>query len=205
MYQTEQEEFWAGEFGNEYLKRNTSMKRVAVQMAFFSRVLARTSGIKTVLELGANTGVNLAALGGLLPELKMQAVEINENAARECEKLPNVDVYVGSAFDYEVEEKAYDLTFTRGVLIHINPEKLPVMYEKLYQGSRRYILIAEYYNPSPVEVGYRGNDGRLFKRDFAGEFMDRYADVQLLDYGFSYHRDPVFPCDDITWFLMEKR
>lgn len=69
----------------------------------------------------------------------------------------------------------------------------------------RYILIAEYYNPVPVEVSYRGNSGKLFKRDFAGEMLDRYSDLQLLDYGFSYRRDPQFPTDDINWFLLEKR
>jgi spore coat polysaccharide biosynthesis protein SpsF len=56
-----------------------------------------------------------------------------------------------------------------------------------------------------VEVPYRGNSGKLFKRDFAGEMLDRYSDLQLLDYGFGYHRDPQFPVDDITWFLLEKR
>jgi hypothetical protein len=29
--------------------------------------------------------------------------------------------------------------------------------------------------------------------------------MHLCDYGFVYHRDPLFPQDDITWFLMEKR
>ena len=29
--------------------------------------------------------------------------------------------------------------------------------------------------------------------------------LPLIDYGFSYHRDPVFPQDDITWFLMERK
>jgi len=28
--------------------------------------------------------------------------------------------------------------------------------------------------------------------------------MQLVDYGFAYRRDPNFPQDDITWFLMEK-
>lgn len=35
--------------------------------------------------------------------------------------------------------------------------------------------------------------------------MDKYKDVQLVDYGFSYHRDSNFPQDDITWFLMERK
>jgi spore coat polysaccharide biosynthesis protein SpsF len=39
----------------------------------------------------------------------------------------------------------------------------------------------------------------------AGEMMERYPDLALVDYGFLYHKDPVFPQDDITWFLMEKR
>lgn len=66
-------------------------------------------------------------------------------------------------------------------------------------------LIAEYYDPSPVEVSYHGHSGKLFKRDFAGEMLDRYSDLQRLDYGFTYHRDPQFPADDVTWFLLEKR
>ena len=66
------------------------------------------------------------------------------------------------------------------------------------------MLICEYYNPSPVSIEYRGHSDRLFKRDFAGEIMDRFTDVQLVDYGFAYHRDISFPQDDCTWFLLEK-
>ena len=34
--------------------------------------------------------------------------------------------------------------------------------------------------------------------------MDRHPSLSLIDYGFAYRRDPTFPQDDITWFLMEK-
>ena len=64
--------------------------------------------------------------------------------------------------------------------------------------------VAEYYNPSPVELPYRGHEGKLFKRDFAGELMDRHSTLTLVDYGFAYHRDNCFPQDDLTWFLLEK-
>ena len=53
--------------------------------------------------------------------------------------------------------------------------------------------------------GFWGGVKGLFKRDFAGEIMDRHPQLQLVDYGFAYRRDPNFPQDDITWFLMEKR
>ena len=97
-----------------------------------------------------------------------------------------------------------DLALIKGVLIHIAPDHLPAVYQKLYEASRRYILIAEYYNPTPVSVPYRGHTDRLFKRDFAGEMLDRYSDLELIDYGFVYRRDPIFPQDDMTWFLLKR-
>jgi len=90
------------------------------------------------------------------------------------------------------------------VLIHINPERLDDVYTRLYNFSDKYICIAEYYNPTPVTISYRGHDNRLFKRDFAGELMNKYPDLELMDYGFLYQNDPIFPQDDITWFLMKK-
>ena len=204
QYETEQENFWSGQFGDEYVERNRSGALLAVKTAFFARALARSSGIHTALELGANIGLNEIALQRLFPEIQMDVVEINEKAAEECRKIKNVNVFQGSIFDFK-SDKTYDLTFTAGVLIHINPERLPDVYRSLYTHSGKYVLVYEYYNPTPVEVPYRGNADRLFKRDFAGELMDAYPDLRLVDYGFVYHRDPNFPADDSTWFLMEKR
>lgn len=79
-----------------------------------------------------------------------------------------------------------------------------VVYDKLFESSKRYVLLCEYYNPSPVSIPYRGHVDRLFKRDFAGELMSKYPILQLVDYGFVYHGDSLFPQDDITWFLLEK-
>jgi len=124
-------------------------------------------------------------------------VELQQN-------LPQVQLYHQSILNF-VPEQTFDLVLIKGVLIHINPDKLPQVYDILYQSSQRYICISEYYNPSPVTIPYRGHSDKLFKRDFAGEMLDRYSDLQLVDYGFNYHRDLHFPQDDTTWFLLEKR
>jgi hypothetical protein len=58
--------------------------------------------------------------------------------------------------------------------------------------------------PTPTEVPYRGHSQRLFKRDFAGELMDRHPDLELVDHGFAWRRARL-PQDDINWFLLEKR
>lgn len=201
---TSEEKFWKGEFGDDYISRNGGVEVLAAKITAFTYYLKYASNIKSVLELGGNIGMNEKALSIIMPGLTMDVVEINDKAAKECETIPNVTVYNQSIFDLELN-KAYDLTFTSGVLIHINPDMLSVVYDKLYQYSRKYILVAEYYNPTPVEVTYHGNEGKLYKRDFAGEILDRYKDLSLIDYGFIYGRAISHPVeDDITYFLMQK-
>lgn len=202
-FRTEQEAFWAGDFGNEYSRRNTGENIVASNTALFARIFSSMPRPTSVLELGSNIGLNLRALRTLLPEAEIEAVEINEFAAAQAATVPNVRVHNASLLDF-APPRTYDLTFTKGVLIHINPEQLPAAYETLYRASSAYVLVAEYYNPSPTEVPYRGHTERLFKRDFAGDLMERYPDLQLVDYGFVYRRDRVFPQDDVTWFLLRR-
>jgi len=204
-YKTDQEQFWAGEFGTEYIQRNRSQHLLASNLNFFTIALHSASRINTCIEFGANIGMNLKALKLLYPDLQMHGIEINDDASKELTQTLGVNnVFAGSIFDYPAEKK-FDLVLIKGVLIHINPNKLDDVYEKLVQSVDRYLLLVEYYNPSPVSIPYRGHSDRLFKRDFAGEIIDKYPEVQLIDYGFIYHRDPVFPQDDITWFLMEKK
>jgi pseudaminic acid biosynthesis-associated methylase len=203
-FTTPQEEFWAGEFGADYIGRNNSPQLLASKLNFFSAALKQAGPVTSCLEFGANIGMNLKALQLLYPDMHRQAVEINPDAAKQLKNLIGENnVFEGSIFDYPVAGKV-DLALIKGVLIHINPDMLDNVYEKLYQASKRLILISEYYNPTPVSIPYRGHEDRLFKRDFAGEMLDKYPDLKLVDYGFSYRRDPAFVGDDGTWFLLQK-
>lgn len=204
-YKTEQENFWATEFGKEYLNRNNSEKLLASNLSFFSKCLKQTSDLKSCIEIGANIGMNIKALKLLFPSMDFHAVEINSDAAKILsETLPSKNITNDSILNYETNNK-WDLVLSKGVLIHINPEKINQVYSKLYSLSNRYILLGEYYNPTPVEITYRGHSDRLYKRDFAGEMMDLYPDLVLLDYGFVYKKDRNFSQDDITWFILEKK
>jgi len=203
---TEQEQFWAGDFGNEYTDRNTGEDLLASNLALFSKILAHTAGIRSVIEFGANIGMNLKAIQTLVPGIECSGIEINTKAAGHLRRIPGIQhVYEQSVFDYRPDYER-DLSLIKTVLIHINPEKLKHVYELLYTSSKRYICVAEYYSPVPVMIPYRGNSDKLFKRDFAGELMDTYKDLRLIDYGFAYRRDAYYGkmYDDINWFLMEK-
>ena len=204
-YTTDQEAFWAGDFGSDYISRNHGDALLASNLAFFSKALGQARRPETCIEFGANIGMNLKALRLLYPALACHGIEINADAAAELGALIGGDnVTHGSILDFDVASPC-DLALIKGVLIHLNPDILPQVYDKLVAATSRYLLVAEYYNPAPVAIPYRGYNDRLFKRDFAGEIMERHPEMALVDYGFAYRRDPVFPQDDITWFLMEKQ
>lgn len=218
---------WAGKFGNAYQARNKADHKGRV--ALFREMLAwirqernvtiggaplRTVSalmIDRAIEFGAGRGHNLTALKTVAPAMVVDAVEINPDAVERLNLLKKRGriankVHHMSMLDYPVNPREpHDLAFTRGVLIHIPPELLPKAYDVLHGASKRWILIAEYFNPTPMQIpDYHGKIDRLWKRDFAGEMMARHPDLKLRSYGFAYHGDPVQPQDDLTWFLMEK-
>lgn len=204
-FRTEQEKFWAGEFGTEYMQRNQGDLLLASNLDFFAKALRSARGMKTCIEFGANIGMNLKALKLLHPAQEQFGIEINAGAAEElAQVIPAANVRHDSILDFN-PDRTWELALIKGVLIHINPEMLPQVYDKLVAATGKYLLVAEYYNPAPVAISYRGHTDRLFKRDFAGEIMTLHPQLELVDYGFAYRRDPNFPQDDITWFLMEKR
>ena len=203
-FTTSQEEFWAGEFGSGYISRNNSKEITKSNVVFFSNILTASTKIDSVLELGCNVGLNLDALSLIDSSISLSGVELNQEAANIAVNKKVATIYQQTIVEPFDLEATYDLTFTKTVLIHINPDKLPVVYENLVKHSKRYILICEYYNPTPVVINYRGHSDKLFKRDFAGELISQHG-LKLVKYGFSYHRDKyLYHQDDATWFLLEK-
>jgi pseudaminic acid biosynthesis-associated methylase len=203
-FKTDQERFWAGKFGDDYIARNASAALLGSNISFLARMLSRCAGAKSLIEFGANIGMNLRAIRTLLPDVELDAIEINEAAVKELRAWGGANqIHHGSILNFR-PDRTWDIVLIKGVLIHINPDFLPLVYESLFHSSNRYILVVEYYNPTPVEVIYRGHAGKLFKRDFAGELLDKYPSLCVVDYGFVWRRDPVFPQDDATWFVLEK-
>ena len=202
-FKTDQETFWAGEFGNQYINRNASAYLIASNIHLFSKILSNAETVRSVIEFGPNIGLNLLAIRSLIPDIELSGIEINSKAYNELKDIPGLKGYNTSILDFNTDYKR-DLVLAKGILIHINPNELQSIYKKMYEASSKYVCIAEYYNPTPVEVLYRGHAGRLFKRDFAGEMLDLFKDLKLINYGFVYKRDTLFPQDDVTWFLLKK-
>lgn len=202
-YSTVNEFFWSGEKGDEYFERNQGDELAASNLALFASVLHSLHKPASVIEFGAGDGLNLAALHQLLPGARLSGLEINTRAVERLKQLDFVEVEHQSVLDFE-SVKRYDMVLTKGFLIHFDEFLLPKVYDILHRSCSRYICLAEYYSPRPVSIRYRDTDGILFKRDFAGEMLDRFSDLRLVNYGFTYRRDSTFRHDDINWFVLER-
>jgi spore coat polysaccharide biosynthesis protein SpsF len=201
---TEQEIFWKETFGNNYIDRNNNNILFNSKKQLFRSILNNIDPIKSVIEFGANIGLNLKAIQEITEEtLDLTAIEINNEAAMQLKNNIVATLINNSIIGYK-PIKSYNFVLTMGLLIHLNPKYLDDVYDILYNSSSKYICIAEYYNRTPVSIDYRGERNKLFKRDFAGEMLNKYPDLKLINYGFVYHKDPNYPLDDITWFLLKK-
>ena len=203
IFKTKQEEFWVGDFGNEYSNRNQGDQLVNSNIYLFNQIFKTSLEIKSIVELGCNIGLNFKALKKINKNFELTGYEINKKALKEVTDLNLATVIEQSIIEPLPTNIQYDLSFTKGVLIHINPDNLHSAYENLYNLSKNYILVWEYYNVDPVTIDYRGHKKMMFKRDFAGEMIDKFK-LKLIDYGFIYKRDNYSPNDDAHWFLLKK-
>ena len=100
-FQTEQEEFWAGDFGTEYIHRNIGNQLIAPNLAFFSNALRCAQGISECIEFGSNIGINLRALQLLYPDQQQYAIEINQSAVTQLRTfIPLENVFPISILDF---------------------------------------------------------------------------------------------------------
>ena len=205
---SETESFWAGDFGDQYGQRNQGDKLIFNNVVLFRKALSPTfyTTPGRVIEFGANIGLNIAALRQVnaYAHCEFTGVEVNASAANRLSEAEVRAYHMSMLEPTEPWGGGYDLAISKGVLIHIPPQQLARAYGALYRASRRWIFLAEYHSPVPVEVEYRGHSGRLWKRDFAADMLDMFPGLEARNIGFAWSRDPVAPQDDLVWTLFEK-
>ena len=204
---TFQSSLWRSNFGDEYIERNpASVNNVQVAAMLWAQILRRVQGDRprTILEVGANVGINLRALRSLI-DAQLYAIEPNKTARErlaEQSLLPAANILDGLATSIGLPDASIDLVFTRGVLIHIHPNDLLASCREMHRVARRYIVSIEYFSANPEELTYRNQSNALFKRDFGAFWLDNFRDLRVLDYGFAWQR--LTGLDNLTWWMFEK-
>ena len=156
----------------EIPKRDLFSKNVVLLMLSKS-----IDSLASVIEFGPNIGANLIALH-TVPNLQSTGIEINKKAVKRVEKeSTEYRSYPMNQFWTVEITKEYELSLIKGSFNSSRSICPRFLFTQKHAASSKYILVAEYYSPVPVELDYRGNSGKLFKRDFAGEILEKYKDL----------------------------
>lgn len=196
-------ELWTGDFGTEYTRRNIKFgSTVDARRRVFEQILPKDC--RSVLEVGANCGDNLAAISQISP-CQLFAVEPNEEAREQLYhrlKLPIEHVRSDLAAKLSFTDAAADLAFTCGVLIHIPTDDLLASMRQIHRCAGRYIICGEYFAPSEEMIPYRGHDNALWRRDYGSLWLDNFPDLRCTQQFFAWKRTTGL--DNITFWVFEK-
>jgi pseudaminic acid biosynthesis-associated methylase len=191
------EALWGGEFGDAYIERNRAA--VTYRRPFWEAQLA-AHPVRSVLEVGCNTGANLKWLVG--GDRTVCGIDVNEQALAELSAvLPEAAAVRARARRLPFRDGSFDMVFTMGVLIHQPIEALEEVMAEIERCSNRYVLCAEYFAETVTEVPYRGINGALFKRDFGKLYLDMFPGLKQVDRG---HLTKADGWDDVTYWVFEK-
>lgn len=201
-----QTKFWKSAAGDDYATRNGfDFESLYARLRMWEKIWSHIDRDppRSILEVGANIGLNLRALEGITGAQRF-ATEPNESARVQLELSGIAErVTADTADKLSFEDNSAELVFTSGVLIHVHPDKLLQSCQEIHRVSSRYILSIEYFSDKPEEIEYRGQKGLLWKRDFGSFWMDSFPELRLISYGFEWK--PVTKLDNLTWWLFEKR
>lgn len=193
------EQLWSGDFGDAYTDRNQAAG--ARRNRFWAALLDEFPA-KRVLEVGCNLGANLRWIAMRVPPTRVYGVDVNGKALRELRRaLPAVNAVWSRARSLPFRDRAFEMVFTMGVLIHQLPETLPIIMGEIVRCTDRFVLCGEYYAPEPTEVPYRGQSGALFKRDFGGLYQQLFPELRLRKQGFLSRLEGW---DDVTYWVFER-
>lgn len=156
-----QEQFWSGQFGDEYTARNRVDWRARIP--FWKSMLDET-GARSVYEFGCNAGWNLSAIRRCYPDVAVYGTDLNDNARGQA-KVAGIPVG-------DRTKRRYELVVTVGVLIHVAPDSLESVMDHLLHASSDYVLAVEYSAAQEEEVTYRGHAERLWRRPYGKLYMD---------------------------------
>ena len=204
LAETPQLSLWSGAFGDDYVARNEATPpNIQTLTRMWARMLSPLRPKPgTILEVGANIGLNLRAIRRL-SDASITAVEPNAAARARLAADKVADVVVeGSASTLPFADDSFGLVFTAGVLIHIHPDHLAVGMREMHRVASRHILCVEYFSTHPREIVYRGNAGALFTCDFGKRWMEAEPGLRLVDHGFFW--TGAGDLDDMNWWLFEK-
>ena len=217
---TSQEDRWAGDFGLAYTGRNMSSpndmdhkeralygeSRTQIYKSFFwgkepFGVVPRDS---CILEVGCNIGNPMQTLLKL-GYYKVKGIDIQDEALK-IAKIRGLLAIKASALDLPFQDKEFDLVYTSGLLIHLNPSdgSLCRALSEINRVSKKWFWGFESYSDRIREIpSYHGEKELYWTADYQSIFQMLCPDFKLV-------QSKMYPYQDNSGFrekafLLEKK
>lgn len=210
-YSTPQERVWNSEHGFRYVVHHMTEDWKVSRVPIWEKLIQNVLDCQSILEMGCNIGANLKAIRYLNPSIALSGIEINPHAVEILKEENFHEIFCGSIIDFDTT-KTYDLVFSRGVLIHINPEKLHNVMRNMVKHARKYVMIFEHYSPTLIQpAGYarrvkgsEANEGYQFWQDYSGIFHDLYPEWNIVREGVNATPDKKPKQGDLHWTIFKR-
>ncbi|MDD3754733.1 MAG: methyltransferase domain-containing protein [Methanobacterium sp.] len=206
---------WETRFGYEYTRRNMFTPSELDQL-YLDRYGVTRTGMNhefldlldrdiVILEIGSNIGNQLHLLHNMGFK-NLYGLEINDYAIKKSIKLHyGLPIYVikGEAIDIPFKDSFFDLVYTSGVLIHINPNNIGKVIQEIIRCSKQYIWGFEYFQDEGYkQIKYHGQNNMLWKTDFKKLYLKNNPELKLITEKLYHYRENNYLTDQM--FLLEK-
>ncbi len=206
---------WETRFGYEYPRRNMFTPSELDQL-YLDRYGVTRTGMNhefldlldrdiVILEIGSNIGNQLHLLHNMGFK-NLYGLEINDYAIKKSIKLHyGLPIYVikGEAIDIPFKDSFFDLVYTSGVLIHINPNNIGKVIQEIIRCSKQYIWGFEYFQDEGYkQIKYHGQNNMLWKTDFKKLYLKNNPELKLITEKLYHYRENNYLTDQM--FLLEK-
>ncbi len=187
---TKQLSKWIGQFGKKYTVRNACslktldalyMKNYGVSRTKLNyEFLDKLSRNIRILEVGSNIGNQLQLLQ-VMGFKYLYGIEPMEYAVELSKKrTKGINIIQGDSFDIPFKDGYFDLVFTSGVLIHINPKNILKAIEEISRCTKKYIWGFEYYSQKYQQINYHEESELLWKADFPQMYIDTVPNINII-------------------------
>jgi protein-L-isoaspartate O-methyltransferase len=134
---------------------------------FIAEVLVPELGLRSLLEVGTNTGRNLAVVKAAHPDIRVRGIDVNERALDHGRaRHPEVEFVHQDANDWREDAGAWDAALTMSVLDHVPDDAVERLAQNMAR-SARHVICFELFDGGSGERGlykYSRDSKALFER-----------------------------------------
>ena len=115
----------------------------------------KTLGPRSILEVGCGFGRNLKFLiaGGVRPA-RLTGADISAQLLAQSRLPQAVKLVRANVLNLPFSDRCFDLVFTHGLLMHVNPRNLHLAFCELIRITKNNLIIIEEARPRPQRLNY---------------------------------------------------